>query len=380
MTEGRALMPTTARPMRPRSGARAARRIVAGARRTFDRLAGAARGSIGVGAALALLALGACTPTVVPRGPTTQAAQIDTDRIVAGDGAVLPLRSWAPATPPRAVVLALHGFADYSNGFTEPAPSWAEHGILTYAYDQRGFGKAPHFGRWAGTEAYVEDLREAVALLHARHRDTPLFVLGESMGGAIAMAGAARGALDDARGLILVAPAVRGSEAIGPVAAGLLRGLAHSVPWLAGPSGSPGIRPTDNIALLRRLSRDPLMLRGPRVDITWGLVQLMDDAVAAAPGIRLPTLVLVGARDILVPDGAMARTLARLPAAGPDRRRVAIYDNGWHMLLRDLDAARVHGDVAHWIATRSTDPASPLPSGADRQAGWTAPARTLAEP
>lgn len=367
------------RAARRQAGAPAWRRVVA-VRHLLDRLANAARPMIGACAALTLLTLGACAPTVMHRGTAVQAPSLESNRVVTSDGAVLPLRSWTPAEAPRAVVLALHGFADYSNGFAEPAPSWARHGILTYAYDQRGFGKAPHFGRWAGTDAYVDDLREVFAMLRARHRDTPIFVLGESMGGAIAMTGAARNALDGAQGLILVAPAVRGSEALGPVATGVLRTMAHSVPWLAGPSGSPGIRPSDNIAMLRRLSNDPLILRGPRVDITWGLVQLMDDAVAAAPAVRLPTLVLVGARDILVPDGAMARTLARLPPAGPDQRRVAVYDNGWHMLLRDLDAARVHGDVAHWIATRRSDPTSPLPSGADRLAERRIPGRTLAEP
>jgi acylglycerol lipase len=187
------------------------------------------------------------------------------------------------------------------------------------------------------------------------------------MGGAIAMVASARGAIAPADGIILVAPAVRGSASLGPVATGAMRLLANTVPWLAGQSGAYGIRPTDNIALLRDFSRDPLVLRGPRVDMAWGLIGLMDEAVAAAPGIDQPTLVLIGGRDILVPDGAMAGMLARLPPADLARRRVAVYENGWHMLLRDLDAARVQTDVAHWVISRHGDPAEPLPSGADRR-------------
>ncbi|MBM3525295.1 MAG: alpha/beta hydrolase, partial [Alphaproteobacteria bacterium] len=225
-------------------------------------------------ALLTLFGLSACAPTVIERGPATQAPALDTERFVASDGTTLPLRRWTPSETPRAVVLAIHGFGDHANAFAGPAPRWAARGIAIYAYDQRGFGRGPHFGRWAGTHNYVEDLREAFALIRARHAGVPVFVLGESMGGAVVMTAASRGALDEAAGLVLVAPAVRGSEAIGPIAAGMLRGLAHAVPWLAGPSGSAGIRPSDNIEMLRRYSRDPLVLKGPRVDITWGLVQL----------------------------------------------------------------------------------------------------------
>lgn len=322
---------------------------------------------VAAAAVATILATTACAPTVVGLGPETRTPAIERDRLVARDGATLPLRSWRPEGEIRAAIVALHGFGDYSNAFALPAPNWASAGIVTYAYDQRGFGRAPHRGRWAGTDAYVADLADALAQVRGRHPDLPIFVLGESMGGAVAMVAAARGEIDRADGLILVAPAVRGSAALGPVATGAMRVLANTVPWLAGPSGSSGIRPTDNIAMLRAFSRDPLVLRGPRVDMAWGLIGLMDDAVAAAPAIAQPTLVLVGSRDILVPDGAMAGMLARMPAADQRMRRVAVYDDGWHMLLRDLNGARVQADVAHWVINRRSDPGEPLPSGADRR-------------
>ncbi len=315
-----------------------------------------------------LLALNACAPTVIGRGPTLLPAALESDRVVARDGAVLPLAVWPAQGAPSAVILALHGFLDYSDGFALPAPSWAAQGIQTYAYDQRGFGRGPNRGRWAGADALVADAGDAFAAIRARHPATPIYVLGESMGGAITMIAASRGLIDGAHGVILVAPAVRGSEALGPIATGILRGLAHTAPWLAGPTGTPGIRPTNNLALLRALARDPLILHNPRVDMTWGLVQLMDEAVAAAPALRLPTLVLIGAHDALVPNGAMMRMLARIPSGGAPPR-VAVYENGWHMLLRDLDAARVHGDIAHWVTTRDGERDRPLPSGADRLAG-----------
>jgi len=53
-----------------------------------------------------------------------------------------------------------------------------------------------------------------------------------------------------------------------------------------------------------------------------------------------------------------------LPEIIFDSRRIALYAEGYHMLLRDLRAETPLADIAHWIADR----ARPLPSGADRDA------------
>ena len=56
----------------------------------------------------------------------------------------LPRRVWLPDdTPPRAVILAVHGFNDYSNAFETFGTFAAGHGIAVHAYDQRGFGANP---------------------------------------------------------------------------------------------------------------------------------------------------------------------------------------------------------------------------------------------
>ena len=107
---------------------------------------------------------------------------------------------------PRAVILALHGFNDYSNAFAAPGAAWARLGIATYAYDQRGFGAAPARGRWAGGRVFAEDATTAACLLRQRHPGVPLYLLGESMGG-----GRARGG-PPGRGPAPRAPRARGGR------------------------------------------------------------------------------------------------------------------------------------------------------------------------
>ena len=61
------------------------------------------------------------------------------------------------------------------------------------------------------------DLRTMVALLRSRYPGKPVYVLGESMGGAVAMAAAAKGPGLDVDGLILAAPATWGWETLSPL-------------------------------------------------------------------------------------------------------------------------------------------------------------------
>jgi alpha-beta hydrolase superfamily lysophospholipase len=288
--------------------------------------------------------------------------------IVAGDGAVLPLRVWRPEGEITAVVLALHGFNDYSNAFDGPATQWAKHGVITYAYDQRGFGKAPLRGRWAGAWRLDDDAAMASRLLRARYPGVPLYLLGESMGGAVAIT-AATGAAGAPRplcdGVILVAPAVWGRDTMNIFERVGLWTADALFPGLTLTGRGLHIQASDNIPMLRALGRDPLVIKATRVDTIYGLVNLMDMALAAAPRLKEPMLLLYGQRDEIIPAAPVRLFIEHLPPAPPGvDRRVAWYGNGYHMLLRDLEAPMVARDVESWIADRE----APLPSGADRGA------------
>src|SRR4051812_9200487 len=101
------------------------------------------------GLALLLVAAAGCTPALQRSGAVTAPPALTAGALVTPDGEKLPLRAWLPDRPPGAVIVALHGFNDYSNAFDAPGRFWAARGIATYAYDQRGFGGAPARGIWA---------------------------------------------------------------------------------------------------------------------------------------------------------------------------------------------------------------------------------------
>jgi alpha-beta hydrolase superfamily lysophospholipase len=306
--------------------------------------------------------LAACAPVHQPMGPRVVAPALGADGFTTADGVVLPLRSWLPAAQPRAVILGLHGFNDYAHVYRDAGPWWAERGIATYAYDQRGFGAAPRPGIWPGTKTLQADLIDAARAVRTRHPGVPLFLMGHSMGGAVVMTTLAdQGLPDGVAGAVLVAPAVWSRDSMPVYQRAALAIATWTVPWMD-LSPPRGLRryASDNIAMLREMGRDPLVLKETRVDAVAGLTDLMDAAVGAVPRVRGPVLVLYGDNEDILPAAPVNRALAAFPT-GPDGPRLAVYPQGWHMLLRDLAAETVWADIAAWI----TDPAAPLPSAAD---------------
>lgn len=316
----------------------------------------------GVVALVLVAATIGCAPVIVPAGPPVAPPRLSADGIVAADGMVLPMRRWLPESgEPRAVIMALHGFNDYSNFFDDAGKWLAERGVVSYAYDQRGFGRTERRGLWPGMETLAQDASAAAALLRERHPGLPFYVLGESMGGAVsmvAMTGPAPPAVD---GLILSAPAVWGRSSMPFYQRWLLAVAARTVPWMTVTGRGLKVRPSDNIEMLRALGRDPLVIKETRIDAIHGLTDLMDKALESSPALPPPALILYGLRDEVIPAAPTSAMIATLSGQARSRIRVAVYDAGWHMLLRDLQAETVWRDIAAWTG----DPNTPLPSGAD---------------
>ncbi len=279
----------------------------------------------------------------------------------ASDGRILPLRRWLPEGRPSAILLAVHGFNDYSNAFTDAGAWWAERGIATYAPDQRGFGNSAYRGLWPGGDRLAEDVIELSRILRRRHPDTPLFWLGESMGGAVTLVALEQGGTKP-DGLVLVAPAVWGRDSMPWYYNATLWLATYTIPWKTFTGSSLDIQASDNIEMLRQLGRDPLFIKATRVDAIHGLVDLMDRAALARPE-GLPVLLLYGSRDEVIPKKPVEAFAEDLKADPAVNLRIAVYANGWHMLLRDLQAAVVWRDIAAWLADRH----APLPSGAERR-------------
>ena len=316
-------------------------------------------------ALLAALMLAGCTPLMVQQAGRPplgfQGAHIERDAIVSFDGARLGLSEWDAATDPWAVIVGVHGMNDYANAFHMAAPWWAEQGVTTVAYDQRGFGRSPGRGLWAGDQLMVEDLRTVTSLVRRKYPHALLVVAGESLGGAVAAEAFASGRPPTADRLVLLSPAVWGwaaqplpNKTLLWFAANFTGPKVYRPPhWL-----TSKISPTDNRDELIAMGRDPLMIWGARSDTIYGLVTTMDKAAEDVGKAKLPTLYLYGAHDEIIPRKAAFKAASRLKPSD----RSAFYAKGWHLMTRDKQGPTVWEDILAFIR----DPSAPLPSGAPK--------------
>ena len=301
--------------------------------------------------------LAACAPRVQDFHPGLMTATIIDPNFITEDGKELPLKIWQAKGDIKAVMIALHGFNMNGKYFDEPATWWSGRGITTYAYDQRGFGASPDARIWGGSTALAADARAFVTLVTQRHPGKPVYLLGESMGAAVAVLALSEDFDAKIAGIILVAPGMWGGKSMHPMLRFGLWLSAHIMPWNTATGRSLKRRASDNIPMLRALGKDPLIIRHTRIDAVYGVTQLMGRAYEAVPKIKNSILVLYGENDEIVP----AKPVYELVTLLPSKPKFALYPKGWHMLLRDLQAKIVWKDIANWI----NRPDLPLPSGAD---------------
>jgi alpha-beta hydrolase superfamily lysophospholipase len=273
-------------------------------------------------------------------------------KMVASDGAELPYRYWPAQGAPKAAVLMLHGACDYSGAFDETAPKLSRLGFSVFAYDQRGFGGTTKRGRWRGKKRMAKDVAEAVSLLRDRAGHAlPLFVIGESMGGAMAVQAAVRENIA-ADGLILVAPGALASTFWRLLASWIARTINYFTPeWeivierLSGKDLTP--------AAAIRLLFDPMILRGVRPDMLFGLIKLARSSVEMANRVTTPVLTMMGSRDDILRQACIWALHQHV--AG--RKEWALFEGGPHLLLHwqknDLVLSRVVQWMDRQIAARA---------------------------
>ncbi len=89
----------------------------------------------------------------------------------------------------------------------------------------------------------------------------------------------------------------------------------------------------------------------------YGLTNLMEAALLSSSQLAVPTLILYGEKDEIIPHDPTCVMLDRLP--DDSTTRFVLYPDGYHMLMRDLQADVVLEDVVAWVSDQSVA----LPSG-----------------
>ncbi|MCX5617305.1 lysophospholipase [Bombella sp. TMW 2.2543] len=307
--------------------------------------------------------LGGCQtppdPRSLPHRPAEAAFIPASTQIALSDGSTAPVRLYPATAPQRGVILAFHGFGDSRDAWEIMAPTLNRAGFLIVAPDVRSFGEFPVKGNWSTTGRMIADAAEEARWCQQRWPGQPLYLMGESMGGAIALLTSTILPAPHPDGLILLAPAIM---TIGEPWQTLLEGWNLITPQahLTG-AHMPGHHvATGNLRALRRMFFDPLTRHGTTVHALHGLTHLMDRALKQAPYVQTPTLLIWGARDQFVPASATRRLIQQAP---PSMFRLDELPRGYHLITREPHD-RPAKDIIAWIR----EPGHFLPSGGDSAA------------
>lgn len=267
--------------------------------------------------------------------------QHGSDTIRSGDGLTLFYRAWRPATPRASLVLS-HGYAEHSGRYAALAEALAGHGFAVYAPDHRGHGHSE--GERANVRrfgSYAQDLRSLVTTIPQE----PRFLLGHSMGGAIA----ALLALEHPRligGLILSGPFLENATQVSPLLmalSGLVSRLLPSLPTLKLDTSLLSRDPE----VVRSYENDPLVYTGgTKARLGAQMIAAGAEVLRRAGKLRLPTLILHGAADRIADPAGSHKLYARLAA---EDKTLKLYDGFYHEIFNEPGRERVVEEVLEWL-------------------------------
>ncbi|HEX6201060.1 MAG TPA: alpha/beta hydrolase, partial [Thermoanaerobaculia bacterium] len=245
-----------------------------------------------------------------------------------------------PASPPRAHVLLVHGFAEHRRRYDVLAGELAGAGFAVHRFDLRGHGESGgrrgHVERFADYRGDLE--RVAAAVLPASAGDgPPAVLLGHSLGGLVAL-DAVLARPGRFRGLALSSPFLAPAFRLPPFVRAFAGAAARLAPDAEFEAGIDPEGLSRDPEVVRRYREDPLVLH--RLTAAWlrAVLDAQARVLERAGDVRLPLLLLLGEADPIA-DPARGREL--FERLGSPEKRLEVYPGYRHEVFNEVGRERV---------------------------------------
>ncbi len=262
-----------------------------------------------------------------------------------------PCLSWLnPLGKPKAIILCVHGLGLHSGSFAQFGKAMAVRGYAVYAVDVRGFGSwmAAKGREKCDFKHCSDDIVSTLNVLRMANPNVPVFLLGESMGGAIALDVASENpSLID--GLISAVPAAERfntGRTDFKVFMHLLTGNRK-----VNVEKSVVNQATANPALREEWAEDPLGRMDLSAKELMQFQAFMNDNHDRAKKIdRMPVLIVQGGKDKLVKAEGTKELFERLVT--PDKN-LAMVNGAEHLVYEEGQFSKEVLDLTdNWISQR----------------------------
>jgi len=271
--------------------------------------------------------------------------------ITTTDGLTLRTRADEPAAAPRARVIVLHGIGDQVDGvpYVTAAAALAARGLSVRRLELRGHGQSGgppvYVHAWAD---FRNDVGQFVRQVSAEAPSLPLFLVGISMGGLMAVNYAAHEP-NGLRGVVALAPAL-GDTGGSPILRAMLPLLARVIPKVGLDPKLDLSHLTRDAELQRAYLADPLYRTRVTPRIASEMIAAIADTRHRAAAFQVPLLILHGTADTLTSPQGSVEFYERAGVADKAYRR---YDGAYHNLFVETNREEIYDDVAAWIAARA---------------------------
>ncbi len=252
---------------------------------------------------------------------------------------------WRPDGAPHATLAIVHGFGEHSARYMNVVNALVPRGYAVSGFDLRGHGRSPgqrgYINAWA---EYREDTAAFLKLVTEQEPSRPLFLMGHSMGGLIALEyGLHRP--EGLRGVIASAPLLA-QPGISPVLLTLSRILSRVYPTFSLNTGLDATAISRDPNVVKAYTEDSLVhsLGTPRLGTEITAAQ--NWVLAHAAELRVPLLVFFGTADRLAPPEGTRRFYDRVTVA--DKQKIE-YEGAFHETHNDIIADQVMANLTRWL-------------------------------
>lgn len=229
--------------------------------------------------------------------------------------------------------LLIHGFTSTAYEMRELARFLAERGITAGAPLLAGHGTAPEDLQGKTWQEWYTSVSRALDVMQSKC--SRIYLVGLSLGGALALYTASQRS-EDVAGIVVMSAPIYFPSGVGY----LLRGIQGPLPFLN--------KPYRDIEDPEARQKMVGYLRSP-VDATASIVDFMTHVRAGLPRIHVPALIIYSRRDHVVPSVSSHHIYSRL---GSDDKKMIALHRGFHVVTVDYDRLRVFDAIYEFIAQR----------------------------
>lgn len=297
-----------------------------------------------------------------------------TDFFQMDDGVKIAFYCWLPETEPRAVLQIAHGMAEYAERYGHFAEFLCENGIAVYANDHRGHGKTAgspeHLGYFSDEHGWVKvvtDMRSLTKIIQQDYPQTPVFLMGHSMGSFLARTYITL--YDDIQGVILSGTGAQPQLLVkfARVLAGLhvrIKGAKIASPFFDNMVMAPLNKKFETEGKNAWLTRDKSVVEaynkdpycgfvcsyGFFRDFFYGLDYISNKEHNQWIRFTLPIYIISGAYDPVGDFGKGPEKVAALyRGLQIEDVHIDLYEGARHELINEINREQVFRDILDWL-------------------------------